>query len=142
MNLFRKSRALPKNMIEVNDRLDELRYGNRLRQDRKNADTINDLVLTIEALAAAVPEGALTPQLKERVTNAGRFKVLDEITDIDLADPDLMAEAGLPLSSEESGAFRDFSANAIKRRHDVGYTLAHLKLNRLFEAHGLLPASH
>jgi NTE family protein len=142
MNLFRKSRALPKNMIEVNDRLDELRYGNRLRQDRKNADTINDLVLTIEALAAAVPEGSLTPQLKERVTNAGRFKVLDEITDIDLADPDLMAEAGLPLSSEESGAFRDFSAGAIKRRHDVGYTLAHLKLNRLFEAHGLLPAPH
>ena len=142
MNLFRKSRALPKNMIEVNDRLDELRYGNRLRQDRKNADTINDLVLTIEALAAAVPEGSLTPELKERVTNAGRFKVLDEITDIDLADPDLMAEAGLPLSSEESGAFRDFSANAIKRRHDVGYTLAHLKLNRLFETHGLLPAHH
>lgn len=142
MNLFRKSRALPKNMIEVNDRLDELRYGNRLRQDRKNADTINDLVLTIEALAAAVPEGSLTPQLRERVTHAGRFKVLDEITDIDLADPDLMAEAGLPLSSEESGAFRDFSAEAIKRRHDVGYALAHLKLNKLFEAHGLLPARH
>jgi predicted acylesterase/phospholipase RssA len=142
MNLFRKRRALPKNMIEVNDRLDELRYGNRLRQDRKNADTIDDLVLTIEALAAAVPEGSLTPQLKQRVTNAGRFKVLDEITDIDLADPELMAEAGLPLSSEESGAFRDFSADAMKRRHDVGYTLAHLKLNKLFEAHGLLPTPH
>jgi NTE family protein len=142
MNLFRKSRALPKNMIEVNDRLDELRYGNRLRQDREHAHTINELVQTIEELAAVIPAGSLEPELEARMVDAGRFKVLDAITDVDLADPDLMAEAGLPLSSEESGAFRDFSADAIKRRHDIGYKLAHLKLNKLFEAHGLLPAPH
>jgi NTE family protein len=142
MNLFRKNRAPPKNMIEVNDRLDELRYGNRLRQDRKNADTINDLLRTIDGLAAAVPEGSLDQRLKDRVRDARQFKVLDEITDIDLTDPALMAEAGLPLSSDESDAFRDFSAAGIQRRHDVGYKLAQLKLKKLFEAHGLLPASH
>ena len=142
MNLFRKNRAAPTNMIEVNDRLAELRYGNRLRQDGVNARNINMLLRIIDDLAAAAPEGQLDQKLKDRVLDAGRFKVLDEITDIDLTDPELMAEAGLPLSSEESGSFRDFSAAGIKRRHDIGYKLAQLKLQKLFEAHGLLPASH
>jgi len=141
MNLFRKNRAPPKNMIEVNDRLDELRYGNRLRQDRKNADTINRLVRTIDDLATAVPEGSLE-RLKDGILYARQFKVLSEITDIDLTDPALMAEAGYPLSSDESGAFRDFSAAGIQRRHDIGHKLAQLKLRKVFEEHGLLPASH
>jgi len=142
MNLFRKKRAPPKNMIEVNDRLDELRYGNRLRQDRENADTINELVRTIGALTAAVPADSLDPELAKRVASAGRFKVLDEITDIDLADPVLIANAALTLPPEDSTAFRDFSAAGIKQRHDVGYKLAQLKLQTVFEAHGLLPTSH
>ena len=142
MNLFRKSRAQPKNMIEVSDRLDELRYGNRLRQDRANAHAINELLLTIGDLAAALPKELLTPQLEARVADAGRFKVLDDITDIDLADPALMAEAGFPLFSDDSGAFRDFSAAGIKHRHDIGHKLAKLKLQKLFEAHGLLPNPH
>jgi hypothetical protein len=103
---------------------------------------MNMLLRIIDDLAAAVPEGQLDQKLKDRVLDAGRFKVLDEITDIDLTDPALMAEAGLPLSSEQSGSFRDFSAAGIKRRHDVGYKLTQLKLQKLFEAHGLLPASH
>src|SRR6266571_3539858 len=47
MNLFRKKRATPKNMIEVNDRLSELRYGNRLRQDGANAAVISELLQTV-----------------------------------------------------------------------------------------------
>lgn len=142
MNLFRKNRAAPKNMIEVNDRLAELRYGNRVRQDRKNADTISYLVRTIDDLAASVPAGSLDRQLEDRVRDARNFKVLDEITDIDLTDPDLMAEAGVPLASDASDGFRDFSAAGIQRRRDVGYKLAQLKLQKLFESHGLLPTSH
>ena len=87
MNLFRKNRPPPTNMIEVNDRLEELRYGNRLRQDHKNAQTINELVRTIDDLAAAAPAGSLGEALERRVLDARQFKVLDEITDIDLADP-------------------------------------------------------
>jgi NTE family protein len=142
MNLFRKSRAPPKNMVEVNDRLAELRYGNRLRQDRGNARVINELLQTIGDLAAVVPEGSRDDQLEARIVDAGRFKLLDAITDIDLADPDLMKQAGLPLSSDDSTAFRDFSAAGIQRRHDVGYKLAQLKLHALFEDHGLLPTPH
>jgi len=142
MNLFRKERAPPKNMIEVNDRLAELRYGNRLRQDRQNAHNVNELLQTIGDLAALVPEGSMDQQLEARVFGAGRFKVLDAITDIDLADPELMREAGLSSRSEESGGFRDFSRTGIERRREAGYRIAQLKLQELFEAHGLLPARH
>ena len=138
MNLFRKERAPPKNMIEVNGRLDELRYGNRLRQDRQNAHTINELLQTIEELAPLVPEGSLDQQLEARVIGARRFKVLDAITEIDLADPVLMQEAGLPLRSEQSGAFRDFSVTGIDQRREAGYRIARLKLKDLFGQHGLL----
>ena len=142
MNLFRKERAPPKNMIEANDRLSELRYGNRLRQDRQNAHTVNELLQTIEELAALVPQDSMDQHLEARVFGARRFKVLDAITDIDLADPVLMKEAGLSPRSEESGGFRDFSKTGIERRHDAGYRIAQLKLQELFKAHGLLPARH
>ncbi len=142
MNLFRKKRAPPKNMVEVNDRLAELRYGNRLRQDSENARTIDKLLRLIDDLAAAASGGLLDPQLKDRVVEAKRFKMLGEITDIDLADPVLMAEADLSLESYDSGAFRDFSAAGIERRRDAGHKIAKLKLQTLFEKHGLLPTSH
>ena len=142
MNLFRKERAAPTNMIEVNDRLEELRYGNRLRQDRQNAHTVNELVQTIEELAALVPAGSMDQQLEARVFGASRYKVLDAITDIDLADPVLMSKAGLSPHSDKSGSFRDFSAAGIERRHDDGYKIAKLKLQELFETRGLLPADH
>ncbi len=142
MNLFRKKRVAPKNMIEVNDRLSELRYGNRLRQDGANAAVISELLQTVEALSAVVHEEAWDPQLVERVSRARRFKTLSAITNIDLADTDLMKEAGLSLESQESGAFRDFSAAGIQRRRKAGYQLAQLKLQELFKTRGLLPALH
>ena len=142
MNLFRKERAAPKNMIEVNDRLAELRYGNRLRQDRQNAHNVNELLQTIEELVALVPAESIDQELEARVDDARRFKVLDAITDIDLADPELLRDAGFSQAPGESGAFRDFSTTGIQRRHNIGYRLARLKLHELFEARGLLPAHH
>jgi NTE family protein len=53
-----------------------------------------------------------------------------------------MKEAGLSPRSEESGSFRDFSETGIERRREAGYRIAQLKLQELFEAHGLLPARH
>jgi NTE family protein len=142
MNLFRKKRTLPTNMIEVNDRLAELRYGNRLRQDGENARTIDELLRLIVDLEAAASPGPLDPRLRARVDQAKRFKMLGEITDIDLADPVLMAKAGLSPESDKSGSFRDFSAAGIERRRSDGYKIANLKLQTLFERHGLLPTSH
>jgi predicted acylesterase/phospholipase RssA len=142
MNLFRNKRAAPKNMIEVNDRLSELRYGNRLRQDGANAAVINELLQTIEALSAAVPGAARTPDLDRQVTRAQRFKTLGAITNIDLADSSLVKAAGLSEEVEDSGAFRDFSASGIERRRRAGHQLAQARLDEVFKAHGLLPALH
>jgi predicted acylesterase/phospholipase RssA len=138
MNLFRMQRALPTNMLEVNDRLSELRFGNRVRQDSMNAHTMNELLQTIEELAAVVPAEALDEQLEARIAGARRFKVLDAITNIDLADPYLMAAAGFPPVSSDPNAFRDFSAAGITRRRDAGYRIAQSKLRELFDARGLL----
>jgi NTE family protein len=135
MNLFRKSRKLPTNINEVNDRATELRFGNRLRQDSKNANTLNQLLQTIDALAAAVPEGSFDERLKERVAAARRFKILDEITNIDL---DAGVQAGSPTDPDEGDAFRDFSEAGITRRRDIGYQVARSTLQKMFEKRGLL----
>jgi predicted acylesterase/phospholipase RssA len=142
MNLFRKHRALPTNMLEVNDRLTELQFGNRLRQDSTNAHEINELLQTIADLAAAIPAGAMDQQLEARVLGAQRFKILDAVTNVDLADPELMAEAGFPPASPDPNAFRDFSAAGIEHRRDVGYKIAQIRLRELFMERGLLPKAH
>jgi len=141
MNLFRMQRPLPGNLFEVNDRLQEMRFGNRARQDRANARNINELVETVEKLATLVPAASRDPEIEARIDDARRFKVLDAITDIDLADPDLAAEAGVKTSSENPSGFRDFSLATVNRRRDTGYKLAKLKINKLFEARGLLPVA-
>ena len=135
-------RRLPQNLSEVNDRIQELRFGNRVRQDRDNARNINSLVETVEKLASVLPESARDLELEARIDDARRFKVLDAITDIDLADPDLMAEAGLEVSSNDSAGFRDFSVARINRRREIGYKLARIKLQKLFQSRGILPVSH
>jgi len=71
-------RPLPKNMIEVNDRLAELRYGNRLRQDKSHAETINALVCTVESLSALVPDDKLDD-------NSGYFSVKVKLNENSLA---------------------------------------------------------
>jgi hypothetical protein len=120
----------------------ELQFGNRLRQDSMNAHEINELLQTIADLAAVIPAGAMDEQLEARVVGAQRFKVLDAITNVDLADPDLMAEAGLPPDTPDPNAFRDFSAAGIEHRRDVGYKMAQIKLRELFKERGLLPKAH
>ena len=131
--------------VTPNDKLngDVVELRGRIKgQDGETAQTINDLVCTIEKLDALVPEGSRNDGLQQGVLRAKKFKVLEAITDIDLADPALMAQAGLPVSSDDSGGYRDFSAATIQRRHDAGHKLADLKLRKLFEERGLLPAVH
>ena len=57
MNLFPLAAKLPGSFAEVNDRVNQLRFGNRLRQDNSTADQINDLIETIEAISRLVPGG-------------------------------------------------------------------------------------
>ena len=58
MNMYPLRARLPRNLPEVQDRVHELGYGNRMRQDGATAKRVNDLVATVEALAALVPAGS------------------------------------------------------------------------------------
>jgi len=109
MNLFPATARLPRTMAEVNDRLDQLRFGNRLHQDSANADRINDLISTIDDLAKLVP-GELPGRLAEKVAAARAYKLVEPV------EISLVSDI---VPAEEHG-FRDFSRKGIEARRDAG----------------------
>ncbi|MFL5170971.1 MAG: hypothetical protein ACJ8CX_09965, partial [Microvirga sp.] len=115
---------------EVQDRVHELSYGNRLRQDRESAKRVNDMVATIEALAALVPAGSLTGDLKPRVDRALQFKVI-KVVDIDMQDPSDSDPTPQDSADDEYG-LRDFSPPTIERRRERGHALGVKRLTPFF----------
>src|SRR5205823_15043854 len=87
MNLYPLRARLPRNLAAVEDRMDELSFGNRLRQDHDTARRINALVETIDDLAVLVPPDALDERLRARLYEARRYKIIDAIVNIDMQDP-------------------------------------------------------
>ena len=87
MNLYPLRARLPRNLAGVEDRMHELSYGNRLRQDHDTARRINALVETIDDLAALVPPAALDERMRARLDEARRYKIIDAIVNIDMQDP-------------------------------------------------------
>ena len=83
------------------------------------AHALNELVRTVDRLAELVTE-PLDLELQAQVDRARQFKVLEAITDIDLADPLLMAEAGLPTESERVRRLPRLLHRCDPRRHDAG----------------------
>ena len=88
MNLFPSEAVRPSSLLEVNERINQLRFGNRTQQDKKTASRINELVATIESLAALLP-GELPPE----VAAAGRGGA-----------PIQICEHGRDLAAAERGA--------------------------------------
>jgi len=130
MNMYPLRARLPRNLAEVQDRVHELGYGNRMRQDGATAKRVNDLVGTIEALAALVPAGSLTGDLKARVDRALQFKVI-KVVDVDMQDP----SDGEPVPqdpADDQDGLRDFSPPTVERRRANGYTLAMKRLAPIF----------
>ncbi len=121
MNLFPQSAKLPRSFSEVNERVDQLRFGNRLRQDSETARKINDLITTIEDLAALAP-GQLPPRLLAKVNAASAYKFV-EVVEVSLTSDD--------VSDKEYG-FRDFSRQGIEARRDKGCDIALSKLRPFF----------
>ena len=113
MNLFPQAAPLPTTLFEVTERVDELRFGNRMHQDTKTADRINMLAATIDALADLVPS-ELPPELALNVAKARAFKLVKTI-EVTL-EPE--SEAG-----EEYG-FRDFSREGVESRRVAGRAIA------------------
>jgi len=130
MNMYPLRARRPRNLAEVQDRVHELSYGNSLRQDGESAKRVNDMVATIEALAALVPDGSLTGDLKARVDRALQFKVI-KVVDVDMQDPSDLEPAPQDPADDQDG-LRDFSPPTIERRRAHGYALAMKRLAPLF----------
>ena len=104
MNLFPSEAVRPSSLLEVNERINQLRFGNRTQQDKKTAGRINELVATIESLAALLP-GELPPEVAEQVEAARRYKY---VSTVEISLP--------PNEAHDHYGFRDFSSEGIERR--------------------------
>jgi NTE family protein len=108
MNLFPSEAARPSSLLEVNERINQLRFGNRMQQDKKTASRINELVATIESLTALVPS-ELPPEVAAQVEAARRYKHVSSV------------EISLPAhEAPDQYGFRDFSSDGIERRRAAG----------------------
>jgi NTE family protein len=94
MNLFPQTARLPESLLEVTERVDQLRFGNRLRQDTKTAKRINDLITTIDELAKLI-DGNLPPGIAAGVRKARAYKYV-KMVEISLARES--NAAGLPAA--------------------------------------------
>ena len=137
MNLYPLRARLPQTLAEVQDRVHELSFGNRLRQDHDGAARVNDLVRTISELAALVEKGKITGKLKERVDRANRFKLI-EVLDLDMQDPEHSPMPGRQEAeqdpADDQDGLRDFSPPTVERRRAHGYDFAKRQLGPWFGA--------
>jgi predicted acylesterase/phospholipase RssA len=109
INLFPNAGAIPKNMLEVFDRMTELQFANKTATDVGLAQKINKLVAIIEELQGK-PAGAPGSILSQSdFSELRKYKVFDNIIAIANCEPE-------PVSSSA-----DFSARSIERRIAAGY---------------------
>ena len=125
MNLFPTTAAIPKSLPEVTERVDQLRFGNRLHQDKETADRVNAFVSTIIKLDAYIKsiKAELPGDLAERVKAARAFKL---VTPIEVA-----LLPGNPETDEYG--FRDYSRAGVERRRKKGHEIALAKLGEAFK---------
>jgi NTE family protein len=122
MNLFPTIARLPGSLLEVTERVDQLRFGNRVHQDSKTAERINDLITTIDGLVGLVP-GELPEGLAEKVNEARAYKLVETI------EITLQPER----ESTDNYGFRDFSREGIESRRAAGRAIALAKLRPVFD---------
>jgi NTE family protein len=133
MNLYPLRARLPRNLAAVEDRLHELSFGNRLRQDHDMARRVNALVETIDDLAALVPPNALDERLQARLHEARRYKIIDAIVNIDMQDPAATLVPAAQNPADDKDGMRDFSPETVHRRRRDGFKFAHDILRPAFE---------
>jgi predicted acylesterase/phospholipase RssA len=133
MNLYPLRARLPRNLAAVEDRLHELSFGNRLRQDHDMARRINALVETIDELATKVPPDDRGDWLNARLDEAGRYKLVDAIVNIDMQDPAATLVPSAQNPADDKDGMRDFSPDTVRRRRRDGFKFAHDILRPAFE---------
>jgi NTE family protein len=139
MNLYPLRARLPRNLAAVEDRLHELSFGNRLRQDHDTARRINALVETIEDLAALLPPDALDERLRARMDEARRYKIIDAIVNIDMQDPAATLVPTARNPADDKDGMRDFSPETVGRRRRDGFRFAQDILRPAFENRWRVP---
>ena len=133
MNLYPLRARLPRNLAAVEDRLHELSFGNRLRQDHDMARRINALVETIDELATKVAPDDRSDWLNARLDEAGRYKIIDAIVNIDMQDPAATLVPSAQNPADDKDGMRDFSPDTVRRRRRDGFKFAHDLLRPAFE---------
>jgi predicted acylesterase/phospholipase RssA len=130
MNLYPLSALKPRNIFDVFDRVHELSYGNRLRQDGETAHRINEMVATIELLAKEVDREKIdsNPLLHDCVAKALRYKIA-EIVDVDFQ----INDDGTEDQTDDSHGLRDFTPATIESRRCRGSERAIAALKPVFE---------
>ena len=111
----------PKNLLGVADRVHELSYGNRLRQDSASAKRLNKLLRLVEDLEKAAA-GNLDEELRRRVIAARGYKIAKTV-EIDLQTPG-EGQAGI----DDEAGLRDFSPATIDERRRRGCDRAKVEL--------------
>ena len=117
MNLYPLTGTEPKNLLAVADRVHELSYGNRVRQDRAAARRINKLLRLVEDLAKATNGQKVGKELRDRIAEARQYKIAKTV-EIDLQTPG--AHAGI----DDEAGLRDFSPATVDERRKRGRTRA------------------
>ncbi|HEY6994201.1 MAG TPA: patatin-like phospholipase family protein [Xanthobacteraceae bacterium] len=145
MNLYPLRARLPRNLAAVEDRVHELSFGNRLRQDHDTARRINALVETIDELAAKIAPDDRSDWLSARLDEARRYKIVDAIVNIDMQDPAATLIPAAQASADDKNGMRDFSPDTVRRRRRDGFRFAYDILRPAFEnrwrAHDAPPAA-
>jgi NTE family protein len=124
INLFPNAGAVPKNMLEVFDRMTELQFANKTRKDVSLAQKINKLVAIIEELP-----GGRAVLTGPEADDLAKYKVFEHI----IAITNTVQE---PVSSSA-----DFSRESIERRVAAGYRDATQELGSRQESAAALRAS-
>jgi predicted acylesterase/phospholipase RssA len=133
MNLYPLRARLPHNLAGVEDRMHELSFGNRMRQDHDTARRINALVETIDALAEKIAPDDRSDWLEARLDEARRYKIIDSIVNIDMQDPAVTLVPSAQSVADDKDGMRDFSPDTVHRRRRDGYRFAQDILRPAFE---------
>jgi predicted acylesterase/phospholipase RssA len=123
LNLYPLRGRLPGNLPEVQDRVHELSYGNRLRQDSHTARRVNELASTIDELAKLVPDDAMPGPLRQQVERARLYKIVT-VVNVDMQNPAGPATSGEQSPVDDNEGLRDFSARTVELRRSSGYRIA------------------
>ncbi len=114
MNLYPLSAQTPGGLLDVIDRVHELAFGNRARQDRVTTRRINEFLRVIDKLAAIAPGDRINEELASELKKLSLYKIVKTI------EVDLQNTQGPQEEEDGEAGLRDFSPETIRARRCRG----------------------